>query len=288
LPASTADLAHPDTAGRRRWRSVLVFAAASLLVVGLGAAVMAQDGAAPGLWLRNPVAWIVAGALAIFLAQRGWLTAWIAPIALAVIALSLIGPEQEGVHRWLGLGPVQLNAAALILPVAIATFSRERAWLAIACFTLTAAILALQPDISQLAAFAPASIILCTARFGWRGAASFVVAAGAIAFCLTRVDPLDPVPHVEGIFSLAFSQSPGIAIAMAASLAVAALSPLLLWPIATARWTALALASYFAATALAFLLGAYPVPLAGYGLSFVVGWWLGFAAISVPRPGPIS
>ena len=64
---------------------------------------------------------------------------------------------------------------------------------------------------------------------------------------------------------------------MAVSLALAALSPLLLRRSAPAS---LALTAYFAATSLAFLLGAYPAPLAGYGLSFVVGWWLGFAAVS--------
>ena len=56
-----------------------------------------------------------------------------------------------------------------------------------------------------------------------------------------------------------------------------ALSPLLLRKSSPA---ALALTAYFAATSLAVLLGAYPVPLAGYGLSFVIGWWLGFASVS--------
>jgi hypothetical protein len=35
--------------------------------------------------------------------------------------------------------------------------------------------------------------------------------------------------HVEGIFGLAWSQSPGLAIIMGVSLAVAALSPLIVW-----------------------------------------------------------
>jgi hypothetical protein len=279
-------LTHPAQTERLPWRILALFATASLITIALGAVAMAQDGIGPGLWLRNPIAWLVGGALAVFLARRGWLIAWMAPAALIVIGLSFIGPEQEGVHRWLGLGPIHLNAAALVLPAAIAAFSRERTLLATACFILIAGLLAWQPDISQLAGFAIASFVLAAHRFGWRGAIiSLVLAAAMIPVCLSRPDPLDPVPHVEGIFFM--DQSPILSIAMAASLTATALSPLVLWPVGGLRWKAVALTGYFAATALACLFGAYPAPLAGYGLSFVVGWWLGLASLSLP-PKPVT
>lgn len=259
-------------------RAVFAFGIASLLTIALGAVVMANADIPLSIWIRNPIAWLLAGAVALFLASRGWLEAWLAPIAAIIIALSLIGPDQQGVHRWLDLGPVQLNAAALVLPAAIVAFVRTPAVVAIPSFAIIGGLLAWQPDISQLAAFALATTLLCAARFGWKGAAlALLLSAAAIAICLSRPAPLAPVPHVEGIFTLAWTQSPVLAIAMAVSLALAALSPLLLRKSAPA---ALALTSYFAATSLAFLLGAYPAPLAGYGLSFVVGWWLGFAAVS--------
>jgi len=272
--------------GRWRSRSMWLFTAASLLAIGLGAIVMSRHGVDLGIYIRNPIAWLVSGAIAILLARRGWLIGIATPLALVVIALSLIGPEQEGVHRWLGAGPIQLNAAALVLPLAIAAFMRERWWLAAPCFLLIAGLLAWQPDISQLAGFALAATILCASRFGLPGALiAPVLAVGAIIACLLRPDPLAPVPHVEGIVFLAFSETPIIATGMTVSLALAALSPLLTWPIPAARPAALALTADFGATSLAFLLGAYPVPLAGYGLSFVVGWWLGFAALAIPKIG---
>lgn len=273
-----ADFANP---WRKFARAILVFTLASLLTVILGAVAMAQGDVPLGIWIRNPVAWLVAMAVSVVLAWRGWLTGWTAPAALAIVALSFLGPDQEGVHRWLGLGPVQLNAAALVLPLAIAAFLRERIALAAPCFALIAFALAWQPDISQAAAFAAAAIILCFARFGWKGAAvAALVGAGAIALCLSRPDPLEPVAHVEGIFTLAWSQSPLLAITMAASLAATVLSPLLLWRTGRIRWAGLALAAYFATTSLAPLAGAYPVPLAGYGLSFVIGSILGFLALA--------
>ena len=267
---------------RANWRAVFVFGLASLLTIGLGAVVMAQGDVPLGIWIRNPVAWLIAGALSLVLASRGWLGAAMAPIALIVVALSLIGPDQQGVHRWLDLGPVQLNAAALVLPVAIAAFMRTPAPVVVPIFVVVAGLLAWQPDISQLAAFAFATVILASTRFGWRGAiAAAAIAAAAIALCLSRPDPLLPVAHVEGIFFLAWDQQPALAIAMGLALAAACLSPLLLPTTPENRGPSMALTGYFALTGAAFLLDAYPVPLAGYGLSFVIGWWLGFACLSV-------
>lgn len=278
-----------STADRAHWRAVFVFGLASLLTIGLGAAVMAQANVPFVIWIRNPIAWLVAGALGLFLASRGSLGAAMAPLALIVIALSLIGPDQLGVHRWLDLGGLQLNAAALVLPAAIAAFDRTRPWLAIPCFIAIAAILAWQPDISQIASFAFASFILASSRFGWRGAlAAAAIAAAAVALCLSRPDPLLPVAHVEGIFLLAWSQQPTLAVVMGVALAAACLAPLLLPPTAALRGPGMALAGYFALTGGAFLLGAYPVPLAGYGLSFVIGWWLGFSYLSVREPSPVN
>jgi hypothetical protein len=258
------------------------FALASLIAIALGSVAMLLGDVPLTIVIRNPIAWLLAGTIAIFLASRGWLGGWGAPVALGIIALSFLGPDQQGVHRWLNLGPIQLNAAALVLPLAIATFHRTHAALSAICFLLIAALLALQPDISQLAGFTPAAFILAAARFGWVGLG--LAAAGgaaAITVCLMQSDPLAPVAHVEGIVAMAWSQSPLLALAMGLSLAVAAISPLAIWRARPSGViTPLALTAYFVPTALAPLFGAYPVPIAGYGVSFVVGWILGAAALT--------
>lgn len=268
-----------------RGSALWLFAFASLSAIALGAAVMVLSDVPLAIVIRNPIAWLAAGGIGIVLARRGWLGGWGTPAALVIIALSFLGPDQQGVQRWLDLGPVQLNAAALVLPLAIATFHRTHATLGAICFALIAALLALQPDISQLAGFVPAALILATARFGRVGAGAVMVGGGAaIAVCLMQPDPLAPVAHVEGIFGLAWSQSPLLALAMWLTLAIAALSPLALSRARPSSMTTpLALAAYFAPTALAPVFGAYPVPLAGYGVSFVVGWVLGVAALAATR-----
>jgi hypothetical protein len=245
---------------------------------------MAQADIPLGIWIRNPVAWFAAAALGPFIASRGWFGIGAIVVAVIVISLSLVSPGQEGVFRWVGAGPVQLNAAALVLPVAIAAFARARAWIAALSFVIIGAVIAHQPDISQLAGFVIASVILFAFAFGWKGAlGSLILGFALVAYCLRQPDPLLPVAHVEGILLLALSQSQVLGIAMAAGLGLAAVSPILLLRSPDVRWQALALSAYFGATSLAPLVGAYPVPLAGYGLSFVMGWVLGFAALAPRR-----
>jgi len=215
----------------------------------------------------------------IFIASRGWFGVGAIVVAAIVIGLSLVSPGQEGVFRWVGAGPIQLNAAALVLPVAIAAFARARAWIAALSFVIIGAVIAHQPDISQLAGFAIARVMLFAFAFGCKGAlASLILGFALVADCLRQPDPLLPVAHVEGVLLLAFNQSPALGITMAAGQGLAVVSPILLQRSGDLRWNARALSGCFGATSLAPLPGTYPVPLAGYGLSFVIGWVLGFAA----------
>jgi len=273
----------PDDASHRP--SIWAFCIGSLAAIIVGAAVMARADIPTDIWIRNPIAWVIAAIVGAFTASRGWLGFPLIALVVLLIGASLIGPGQEGVHRWVGAGPAQLNAAALALPLAIAVFTPERRWLAVSAFVAIGAVIAYQPDISQLAALMLASIVLFSTAFGWVGGlAALLVGGGLIAYCvLLRPDPLLPVEHVEGILALAAGQSQVSGVALPVALGVACLSPLLLWRSADLRWRGLALAAYFSAAALAPLFGAYPVPLAGYGFSFVAGWVLGFAALATRK-----
>jgi len=264
--------------------AIWAFGAGSLLSNLLGAAAMALADIPLSIWIRNPVAWFAAAAVGIFIASRGWFGVGAIVVAAIVIGLSLVSPGQEGVFRWVGAGPIQLNAAALVLPVAIAAFARARAWIAALSFVIIGAVIAHQPDISQLAGLVIASVILFAFAFFCKGAlASLILGAAFVADCLRQPDPLLPVAHVEGILLLAFNQSPALGITMAAGQGLAVVSPILLLRSGDLRWKARALSGYFGTISLAPLLVAYPVPLAGYGLSFVIGWVLGFAALAT-RP----
>lgn len=145
----------------------------------------------------------------------------------------------------------------------------------LACAALIAFALALQPDASQAVAFAGGAIASVIAsnhpRHIWYAGVLGVLAALSF-ICL---DPLAPVPEVEGIVGLAYAMSPAIA-----ALAVLTLAGTCLAPLAGARSpSAWGLAAYLCLAALAPVWGNFPVPLVGMGVSTILGTWLAFGAL---------
>lgn len=260
------------------------FALFSALTVAQGAFVMAHGGLGAGLWLRNPAAWLLA-AFPVLGLSRLWRPSlwWLLPAPLLLVA-SLSGTGQSGVHRWLALGPVLLNAAAFVLPFALAslrpTATAQGRLAQGAALVCVSALLAWQPDRSQLIAFGVAVLIFVWRSYGLRARlAAIIILLAALILCLMRPDPLLPVAHVEGMAALGWSISPLLGVLMTAALALCALSPLWLITQASQRTAALSLSAYFLLSGFAWLYGAYPMPLAGYGVSFVIGWWLGVAPL---------
>jgi hypothetical protein len=258
----------------------LTFGIASLIAIATGAWCMAQSGLPAGLWLRNPIAWLITAIPAIVWRPFRVFPSWSLLLAIVLLGACFIGAGQSGVHRWLGLGPVQLNAAALILPLVIATVQRPARVVDFVGLGVLAAILAIQPDRSQLIAFGIACVVISFERLGLKGLIwGLILVAASVAVCLTRSDPLQPVAHVEGIVAMAWAQARIVAIIMVVAILASAFSPLLLITRPHLRMAAIALSAYYLVSLLASFSGAYPVPLAGYGLSYVIGWWLGVAAL---------
>lgn len=274
------------SANTRQLQFAIAFGVLSFVTVALGALTLQQAGLSAGLWLRNPVAWLIGGGLFLGLSRVVRPSVALFWPALILLGLCFVVPGQEGVHRWLAFGPVQFNAAALILPLVLTASRSDKPspqW--VIGLGLIAACLAWQPDRSQLLAFGVAALVLIAHTYGMRALTwAAPVAALALGLCLRRPDPLLPVAHVEGVVHLAATQSPLLAAALSANLALTALSPLWLLPDESRRPQAVALSLYFALSAGAWLYGAYPVPLAGYGLSFVLGWWLGGAGLFARSP----
>jgi hypothetical protein len=267
------------------------FALLSLLAVAIGCAVAAAHGVAVGSWARNPVAWVVGAAAAWAVARRpGVFPAFLlaAPLALAA---TLLNEAQEGVHRWIDVGPLHINAAAVLLPAATVALAAlaERRWNWIVAAAILV-LLVLQPDASQATAFGAGMLVVLAslrapAAIRAGGAAATVL---AVAAAWLRPDPLAPVPEVEEIIGLAWAWSPLAAVAAVVLIAATALAPL--WMAAAdrprARTAALALAACCLVTAIAPMLGAFPVPLVGMGMGAILGFWLGAGALAAAvRPG---
>lgn len=266
----------------------MIFAVASLIAVAAGVATLAQSGLPSGSWLRNPIAWLVGLLLATgLMLLRGSL-----PLARVILGLAFVGVAgtllanaQDGVHRWIDLGPLHVNVAALLLPPAVVALALCGIWsrTGLTFVATMAALLVLQPDASQATSFLVAVIILLACSTAPRARRFTAIAAAflVVAISWSRPDPLQPVPEVEGIFPLAFALSPLLAAVAALALAAVSFAPLLIRYAAGAahRTAALALTGYFVSVAICPAFGAFPVPLVGLGMSFPVGYWLGLALL---------
>jgi cell division protein FtsW (lipid II flippase) len=271
-----------------RGRTFVIFAVASLIAIGLGAATLAGTGHASGSWLRNPAAWLVGLVLALGLTRARNLlrvSQVILGVAFVAVALTFLAPAQSGVHRWIDAGPLHINVAALLLPAAIVGLGFCGIWsrTSLAFVAAMAALLVLQPDASQATSFLVAVIILLggSTAPGAGRIAAIAVAIVAAVMSWTRADPLQPVAEVEGIYRLAKTVSPILPIAAAIALAATSLAPLCIRNTTgpARRIAALALAGYFVSAAVCPAFGAFPVPLIGLGMSFPVGYWLGIALL---------
>lgn len=267
--------------GRSGRLLLLLFGLASLAAVVIGAVVCAASGVPAGSWGRNIVAWAVGAVLAVsvaIFARTGFstITLWAAPLGLLV---TLVSPDQEGVHRWIDLGPLHINMAMLLLPgmiVALAASPERR--LLWAAFLVALTVLAIQPDASQAATLAAVGAVIAMIgakppliRWGVP-----VASAGLATVAWLRPDPLQPVAEVEGIVRLAYSVSPLLAGVAVLSLAAVATVP----GLATQRMAGAALGLCFLLWALAPLFGAFPVPWVGIGMSPIVGGWLGVGLLA--------
>lgn len=276
-----------ERAGRRAGPFAL-FAILSLAAVAMGCVAASRGGAPAGEWARNVAAWALGAVLAAALGRwAGPRVCWgLLAATPVVLGLTFVGAGQEGVHRWVQLGPLRMNAAEVLAPAAIVACAalQKRGWLALGLAGLGLSLLAAQPDASQATAFGAALLVLLIGKpgsFAIRGAVAAAI-VGVAAVSWGRPDPLAPVAEVEGIMGLARGVSPLLAVGAWATLAGAALAPLAAVGAEAdgARTAAFALAAYAALAALMPLVGAFPVPLVGMGMSPILGLWLGVGLLS--------
>jgi cell division protein FtsW (lipid II flippase) len=277
---------------------------APLPALVVGVIVMRRHDVSPLLWGQQLGAGLllmffcVGGIVALHRAPRSTprALAIVAIAALLLLTATLLTPGVEGVRRWVSIGPLQLNAAFVTLPILLIVFggivrgdvASSTTWLVRSAVLIAAAVLVLQPDGSQATAFAVALAVLLlqrtTAIHDWLVAAIVVISA---IISWSRPDPLDAVPYVEGIVGLAASDGP--------MWLIAALVALVLLPIpfladAATRHAgyrvSLALAAYFAAASIVSFVKPYPVPLLGFGLSPILGYFVALGWVIAQRERP--
>lgn len=189
--------------------------------------------------------------------------------------------KAESPSRWLKFGGLRLYFSAAVLPLALYVFANLHwrlqfsAYANVLLVLVFAALLALQPDVSQLMAFSLAVLFVV-----WHRAGDLVLKLGISLvlgllcyWCRQQPDPLQPVSYVEGVIQLAGSA--GIAPMLAAILSVA-LIPICLFYAGIKRSSPelMPIALYYIVIMICAYLGLTPMPLIGFGAGPVLGYFL--------------
>jgi hypothetical protein len=255
----------------RSARARAVLALALPCLAGLGA--LAFLGA-PRLFLAVNAGALALGVLLILAARlpqtpRRHLA--LALMLLAVLALPLlVGPQINGVARWLDLGPLAIHSAPLCLPALVVLMAGEARARA-PVLAVAAALLALQPDAAGLIALGLATGVLAALR---RGLALAALAAACFVLCALTfgAGALEPQPFVEYVLADMAARSwlgaGALGLALAGGAALMATVP------GPDRTPLAALAALLGGFTLAALLGPFPTPVIGYGASPILGFAL--------------
>lgn len=206
-----------------------------------------------------------------------------AVILAALLFLPLLaGPSINGVHRWIGSGPIAINVGLLALPaLAVIAARMEPRWqIAIVTAALAAAVA--QPDAALALAIGGAAIGIALATRESRASLAAIAALLAAIWAQKR-GVLPPQPFVEQVFLDAAAVSPlWLALLVAAMVAAIVLIALDRAMPRSERYALTGAVSGFAYTA---AISAYPAPLVGYGASAILGLALAlWIARSPPSP----
>ena len=250
----------------------------AVIAVLLGCALLILLGAPARMPMMNFAALLIglAGARILRFGQGAdarFADAAILAAAVVLPATALLGPQADGVARWLVVAGVTVQPGLILVPlIAIGLAARPNGWRA-AAVAIAALGTALQPDLGTAAMLACGTAAAAvTTRSRVAGFAALLALAGAAA-AWARAVALPPVPFVEQVLPAAMQAGLATAVLALAGI-IAMFVPAGLAPGGLRRGTNGACAAVWLAGLAAALIGPYPTPVIGFGGSAILGYLL--------------
>lgn len=204
----------------------------------------------------------------------------IGALLLLLFVPLLTGPSLSGVTRWLPLGPFQLHAGMLTVPL-LAVLAGEEPDYAPGVLSIALLAAALQPDMATGAALMLAAVGLYDATRDWRHAVFAVVAFAASLVAAMRGE-LPAQPYVERVIFLLARTDPLAALGLLAALVSSFY--LIVAALPGREPARKALAGSLFGFSFAGLVSNYPSALIGYGASPILGFGLALGLLAAqPR-----
>lgn len=199
---------------------------------------------------------------------------------IILLLLTFLDNGLDGVHRWVSVGPIKFNVASILLPILIIELWRISNiinwWFPVIITIAVSILLALQPDASQATGFIIPMILILTSKAN-KNTTRYIVASLIFAIAIMTwifIDSLPPVDHVEEILSMVKNLGLAWFVFGIGSLVLLPL-PFVLFPSKNYRLVSKCVGIYFIIIILSTMFGNFPVPLMGYGISPIIGYFIG-------------
>jgi len=251
----------------------------------IGAIVMYQNKVSFFIWAQNIACLVITGLISYFIVSnksktiRNKTNGTFILISLFFLIITLISPGINGVHRWVSIGIVKFNVSFIVLPMMIIELWKisqlKGLGLTVVLTLAISILLAIQPDASQLTGFAiPMMVMLCS-RLDKHHLRTFIVGILTILIIISWVflDDLPAVAYVEKIVSLLANMGLMWFIVGVISLALLPM-PFILFPPKNFKLPSICVGLYFMIILLSTLFGNFPIPLMGYGISPIIGYYI--------------
>ncbi|GMQ57260.1 hypothetical protein AN1V17_16550 [Vallitalea sediminicola] len=200
-------------------------------------------------------------------------------IVLVLYVFTFINLGIGGVHRWVSLGPIRLYLSSIFIPVLIIELWRllmkNRELVAVFITVVITILLILQPDASQLTAFAIPMIIILFNKFNKKIICYIIISLLSIGTIISWVflDSLPAVSYVEEIISLVLNMGMIWFVLGIISLVILPL-PFIVFPKEGVELLSRCIGLYFIIVIITTFFGNFPVPLMGYGISPIIGYFI--------------
>ncbi|MDF2557199.1 MAG: cell division protein [Bacillales bacterium] len=253
--------------------------------ITIGAIAMYHSKISIFIWAQNVACLVITGLISYFVVSnkfkiiRNKFNGIIILISLLLLILTFMSPGMNGVHRWVSIGIIKFNVSMIVLPIIIIELwklSQIKGLRFTIFITMTISILlAIQPDASQLTGFAiPMMIMLCS-NTDKKSLRTFILGILSIPIVLSWVflDSLPAVAYVERIVSLLANMGLMWLILGLISLAILPI-PFILFPPKNLKLPSIYVGLYFIIILISTLFGNFPIPLMGYGISPIIGYFI--------------
>lgn len=253
--------------------------------IAIGALAMYQNHVPFAIWGQNIGCLVLMSVISLLMITRKFnntgnrYNQLLLPAAIIALILTFANQGLEGVHRWISIGAVKLNVAMIVLPMILLELYqvlkiRGLTYTGVCAFIILL-VLFFQPDASQLTGFAIPVMIMLSLNTGSKKIRLLITGVSVLFIALSwiRLDHLPPVNYVEKILMMVADMGGIWFVLGIISLAILP-APFILLPPKNAVSVSRYIGCYYIVILLSTLFGNFPVPLMGYGISPIVGYYL--------------